>query len=297
MHRSTPYRLALLALVWGSSFLWIKLGIRGFSPTEVTFGRLALGTTLLFPVVAVRREVVPRSWRVWRHIVVAALFGNAAPYLLFALAEQTVNSSTAGIINATTPLWTAVLALAVRHQKSVSVRQAAGLIIGFGGALLIIAPWHTTSSVISAGAAECLGAAVSYAIAYIYMDRFLARQGISPITLSACQLLAASLLLAVALAVSGASAPRFSAVSVAGIVILGIFGTGVAYVLNYQIIGTEGATVASTVTYLLPAVAIVLGVLVLSENLTATALAGIGLVLAGIALTRQRAQAAAPGEP
>lgn len=297
MHRSTPYRLALLALVWGSSFLWIKLGISGFSPIEVTLGRLALGTALLFPVVALRREVVPRSWRVWRHIIVAALFGNAAPYLLFALAEQTVNSSTAGIINATTPLWTAVLALAVRHQKSVSIRQAAGLIIGFGGALLIIAPWHTTSGVISAGAAECVGAAVSYAIAFIYMDRFLARQGISPITLSACQLLAASLMLVAAMGVSGASAPHSSADSVAGIAILGIFGTGVAYVLNYQIIGTEGATIASTVTYLLPVVAIVLGVLVLSENLTAAALAGIALVLAGVALTRHRAKAGARGEP
>jgi len=113
-------RLALLALIWGSSFLWIKLADRGFPPVEVTFARLALGAAVLLPVVLVGREEVPRSAPVWGQIAVAALFANAIPYLLFAVAEQSVGSSTAGIINATTPLWTVLLALAVRHQKSVT---------------------------------------------------------------------------------------------------------------------------------------------------------------------------------
>jgi drug/metabolite transporter (DMT)-like permease len=95
-------------------------------------------------------------------------------------------------------------------------------------------------------------------------------------------------MLAIALGVSGVQTPHVTAESIAAIAILGILGTGFAYVLNYQIITSEGATVASTVTYLLPVVAIVLGVLVLSENVTATMLAGIALVLAGIALTRRR---------
>jgi len=160
-------RLALLALIWGSSFLWIKLADRGFPPAEVTFGRLALGAAVLLPIVVVRREEVPRSAPVWGHIVVAALFANAIPYLLFAVAEQSVGSSTAGIINATTPLWTVLLALAVRHQKSVTGWQGAGLIVGFGGALLIFSPWHSASGVASAGGLECLGASVSYAASYI----------------------------------------------------------------------------------------------------------------------------------
>ena len=94
----------------------------------------------------------------WAHITVAALFANAVPYLLFAVAEQTVSSSTAGIINATTPLWTVLLALAVRHQKSVTTWQAAGLIVGFGGALLIFSPWASATAVTSAGGLECLAA-------------------------------------------------------------------------------------------------------------------------------------------
>jgi len=113
--------------------LWIKLADRGFSPVEVTLARLAAGAAVLFAVMLVRRDKVPRSPRLWASIVTAALFANALPYLLFALAEQTVSSSTAGIINATTPLWTVILALAVRHQKSVTRWQAAGLAIGLPG--------------------------------------------------------------------------------------------------------------------------------------------------------------------
>ena len=177
MKRSALARIALLALIWGSAFLWIKLADRGFSPVEVTLARLALGAAVLFVIVGLRHESVPRSGRLWVRIAVAALFANAVPYLLFAVAEQHVASSTAGIINATTPLWTVVLALAVRHQKTVTSWQAAGLIVGFAGAVLIFTPWRAASDLFSAGGVECLAASISYAISYIYMDRYLARRG------------------------------------------------------------------------------------------------------------------------
>jgi drug/metabolite transporter (DMT)-like permease len=286
MTRSALPRIGLLALIWGSAFLWIKLAGRGFSPTEITLARLALGAAVLFPIVRIRREPLPHSARLWAHIAVAALLANAAPYLLFALAEQHIDSSTAGIINATTPLFTVVLALAVRHQKTVTAWQGAGLIVGFGGTLLVFSPWHSKSGLVSTGGLECLAASISYAISYIYMDRYLARQGIGPVVLSACQLLAASIMLAIALSVSGVQTPHLTAQAITALAILGILGTGIAYVLNYQIITSEGATVASTVTYLVPVVAIILGVLVLNETITAVVLAGIVLVLVGVALTR-----------
>jgi drug/metabolite transporter (DMT)-like permease len=287
-------KIALLALIWGSGFLWIKLADRGFSAVEVTLARLALGAAVLFAAMFARRDKVPRSPRLWALIVIAAVFANAVPYLLFAVAEQTVTSSTAGIINATTPLWTVVLALAVRHQKSATVWQVAGLVVGFAGAVLIFMPWQTASELLSAGGLECLAASVSYAISYVYMDRFLARRGVGAIVLSACQLGAAAVMLTIVLGVSGVQAPHVTAESVLAVAVLGIIGTGFAYVLNYQIIASEGATVASTVTYLLPAIAIILGVLVLSEAVTAIMLAGIALVLAGVALTRRRPK---PGKP
>jgi drug/metabolite transporter (DMT)-like permease len=190
-----------------------------------------------------------------------------------------------------------ILALALRQLKSVTRRQAAGLIVGFAGAALIFSPWQTASGLFSAGGLECLAASVSYAISYLYMDRFLARRGISAIVLSACQLAAAALMLAIALAVSGVRIPQVTAQSGAAIAVLGIVGTGIAYVLNYQIIASDGATVASTVTYLLPVVAIVLGVLFLHENVTATTLGGIALVLAGVALVRRQSKPAGPELP
>lgn len=123
------------------------------------------------------------------------------------------------------------------------------------------------------------------------MDRFLARRGISAIVLSACQLAAAAVMLAIALGISGVRTPQWTGQDIAAIVILGIIGTGFAYVLNYQVITSDGATVASMVTYLLPVVAIVLGFLVLNEDITGTTLGGIALVLIGVALTRQRPRA------
>ena len=297
VHRATTARIALLALIWGSGFLWIKLAIRGLSPVEVTLARLILGSAVLFAVVAARRYSLPRAPVIWAHLIVAALFANAAPYLLFAVGEQHVASSTAGMLNATTPLWTVGVAMATRHQRAVTARQAAGLLVGFGGAVLIFAPWQATSELGSVGAIQCLAAAASYGISFVYMDRFLARRGINPVTLSACQLLAASGWLAIALGFTGVQSPRLDVSVVASVAILGLIGTGAAYVLNYQIITSEGATVASTVTYLLPIVAIVLGVLVLDEHITLLVLAGIALILAGVALTRSRTSDGSGGDP
>jgi drug/metabolite transporter (DMT)-like permease len=171
--------------------------------------------------------------------------------------------------------------------------QAAGMVIGFAGAVLIFTPWNAAAGLTSAGGVECLAASISYAISYIYMDKYLARRGIGPVVLSACQLAAAAVMLAIALVVTGVQTPHVTAESLAAIIVLGIIGTGFAYVLNYQIITSEGATVASTVTYLLPVVAIVLGVLVLSESVTVTILVGIALILAGVALTRHHSKPAA----
>jgi len=294
VNRATTVRMGLLALIWGSGFLWIKLGIGGLSPVEVTLSRLVLGSGVLFAVVAVRRGSLPGSPVVWAHITVAALFANAAPYLLFAVGEQHVASATAGMLNATTPLWTVLIALGTRHQHAVTARQAAGLVIGFGGAVLIFSPWQAVSGLASIGAVACLAAAACYAVSYVYMDRFLARRGIGPVVLSACQLGAASVWLALALGVTGAPAPRLDPTVVASVLILGLIGTGAAYVLNYQIIASVGATVASTVTYLLPIVAIILGFLVLGEHITLPDLAGIALILAGVALSRNRATQQAP---
>jgi drug/metabolite transporter (DMT)-like permease len=157
VHRASTGRVVLLALILGFNFLWIKLAIRGVSPVEVTLSRLVLGSAVLFVVVIAKRGAVPRSVMIWPHIAVAAIFANAVPFLLFAEGEQHVSSSTAGMLNATTPLWTVVIALATRHQQATSLRQVGGLAVGFIGTMLIFQPWCSATRWLGTSASRWVG--------------------------------------------------------------------------------------------------------------------------------------------
>jgi drug/metabolite transporter (DMT)-like permease len=288
-------RLALLALLWGSSFLWIKLALDGLSPTQLVLGRLVLGAAILVLVlvVRVRRLRMPRDRTTWLHLTVAALIGNAIPYLLFAIGEQTVTSSLAGALNATTPLWTLGIGLAARTERQLSARRLVGLLVGFAGALVILAPWDAPGRGAVVGALACLGAAASYGLSYVYMGHRLAGRGLSPMVLAAAQLTAATGLLLVVTPVAGLQPVQFTPAVLAAVGILGALGTGAAYVLNYQLITDEGPTATSTVTYLLPVVAVALGIVFLGEPAAAHLLVGTGIVLVGIALVQQRSPAPA----
>ena len=282
-------RVVGLALLWGSGFLWIKLALRGFNPVQIVFARLLLGFLVLLPIIHYRKQVFPRDRRTWAHLFAAALVANAIPYVLYGIGERTVGSNAAGVINATTPLWTLALAFAVGVDRSVSVRKVAGFMLGFVGVLVIFAPWRSAGEIASWGGLACLVASISYAVSYLYMGRFLTNRGTDPIVLAASQLAAGSVLLGIAMPVAGLDAPTWRADAVLSLLILGVLGTGLAYVLNYRIISDDGPTVASTVTYLLPVVAVALGWLVLREDATVEIVAGVALVLTGVALTRRKA--------
>lgn len=277
--------IGALALLWGSGFFWIALALDGFTPTQLTFARLALGALVLVPIVLVRRLPRPAGRTMWFHLTVSALVGNAIPYTLFAVAEQTVPSSLAGVINATTPLWTLLLVVATRSDSRLTPRRIAGVTLGFVGVLVVFEPWNGVAGGTTTGLIACIGAAASYGIAYIYQARFLTNRGLSPLTLTAAQLVIAAGLLAMTLPFSGAIHSP-SSLPIVAVLILGIIGTGVALIINFQLIATEGATAASVVTYLVPAVALLLGVLVLNEPASLTLPIGGVVILAGVALTR-----------
>ena len=155
--RGSLARLALLALLWGSSFLWIAIALRGFSPVQIAAIRLAVGALALVVILYSRGLRLPADGRVWLHLTVAALFGNAIPYTLFAVGEQHVSSSVAGVLNATTPLWTLVVAFASGHERRVSAPKLAGFVVGLAGTLLIFSPWQSGSQIASAGGPAGLG--------------------------------------------------------------------------------------------------------------------------------------------
>ncbi|MDT7801807.1 MAG: hypothetical protein QOI78_5240 [Actinomycetota bacterium] len=286
--RGAWVRIGVLALLWGSGFLWIKLALTGLSPVHLTLIRCALGASTLLVLAIAGRQRLPRDRATWGRLLVAAFFCNAVPFALFGIAERTVDSGVAGVMNATTPLWSVLIGAALGTERRLGAARILGLVLGFAGILVIFAPWQQ-SGLLSAGALSLLGAALSYAIAFAYMARKLPPDG-APMALSAAQLMTATALTAVALPLAG-PAPELNLTAVLAVTILGVFGTGVTFYLNYRVLTDEGPTAAATVGYLLPVVSVALGALVLGEPLSPRIVGGMVIVLAAVALTRWKAQA------
>jgi len=249
-------RVGALALLWGSTFLWIELALEALTPVQVTLSRCVLGSATLLVACFASGKRLPRDRAVWGHIVVAAFFCNALPFALFSLGQQTIDSGVAGVLNATTPLWSLMAGLAIGTERGPRPTRLAGLVLGFAGVLLIFAPWQTTGP-IGRGALAILAAAASYAVGFAYMDRKLVGRGIPTISLSAAQLVAATGLTALTLPAGGLTKIEIGPATLAGVVTLGVLATGVTFHLTYRIIAAEGATNAATVGYLLPVVSVV----------------------------------------
>ncbi|MEU6247457.1 DMT family transporter [Glycomyces sp. NPDC047010] len=260
-------RVTALALLWGSGFLWIKIALTGFTPIQITLLRMALGAAVLLVILRLSGLHLPRDRKTWGHLTVAAFFGNALPYLLFGIGEQTVSSATAGVINASTPLWTVLVAVLAYRSRSSARKNAWSLTLGFAGVLLIFSPWNHTTEIASWGGLACLGAAASYGISYVYIGKFLVSQELGVLRMATGQLICATLLTLAMVPFFEWTIPHFELTSVLAVFILGTFGTGVSYILNYQIITDDGPTAASIVVYLLPVESIILGLVALSEIL------------------------------
>lgn len=285
-----------LAVTWGASFLFIKIGLEGLSPGQVVLGRLAGGAVTLAAISAARRSRLPRDPVAWAHLAVVAVLLCDVPFLLFAWAEQHIPSSLASIYNAATPLMTVLWGLAVLPGERPTRARLAGLITGFAGVLLVLGPWHLASRSQSLAQLACLAAAACYGAAFTYLRRYVSPRGIAPLPAATLQIGLAAVV-AVALAPWTASAPAHLSPAVIGsILALGALGTGIAYVWNTTIVTSWGATIASTVTYLIPVVGVVLGIVVLSEPLTWNEPAGGVIVILGI-LTAQNRQVPGPLRP
>jgi drug/metabolite transporter (DMT)-like permease len=280
-------RLALLALMWGSSFLWIKIALDGLGPMQITQGRLIFGAGFLLALCAVTRLRLPRGRVVWGHLAVVSLVGNAVPFALFAYGERTVDSGLAGVLNATTPLWTAVVALLVGLERRPGRTRVAGLAVGFAGTVLILAPWQGGGGTLG-GALLCLLAAVCYGVSLVYSTRFVVNRGISPVPLAAGQIGVAALWSLLAVPLVGVGPMHLDPVVVIAVAVLGLLGTGYAFVLVNRLLVDEGATSTSTVTYLLPVIAVLLGAVTLGEALGPRVLVGMVVVLAGVMLAQHK---------
>lgn len=288
MSRSALARLGLLAAIWGCSFLFIKVALEGLSPAQLVLGRLAAGALVLLPLLAARRQRLPRRPVIWAHLAAAATVGNVLPFLLFAWGEQRISSGRAGVLNATTPLCTVLVAIVVLPDERPTPARVAGLVLGFLGAVVVVAPWADQVGADVAGQLACLLAAACYGIAFVYIRRNLSGAGLSSVALAAGQLLAATVLLGVLSPLVARGQVHPTARVVLSVLALGGLGTGLAYVVVYGLVRDAGATTASMVTYLVPVTAVALGALLLHERFGWNVFVGAAIVVTGVALAEGR---------
>lgn len=289
-------RFAALSLIWGFSFLLIKVGTDGYAPFQVTFGRLLSGTAVLAVVMVVKRERLPRSARTWGHLAVAAFFLNALPFSLFAYAELSIPSTLAGICNATSPLWGMALSLVALSEDRPTRRRVAGLGLGFLGVLTVLGAWQGFSGLDFSGTAMALLASLSYPVGWIYVRRTLAGSGASTLALTGSQLFLGTAQLALVTPLFSSAPGGFPLLPTLAVVALGALGTGVAVLLQYGLVNEVGPTTAQMVTYFIPVIATAAGVAVLGEQLSWNTPVGALVVLAGAALTQSRRRSA-PAAP
>lgn len=284
MSRKALLLFAATSVIWGSSFLFIRVAVEHMPPSAVVFGRTLLGAAFLVPLAIRNRAFHGLRSRILP-VVVVTLLDMALPTFLTAWGEQHVTSSVAGILTATDPLFTAVLALWLVRSEAVDRKQFAGLVIGFAGvvALLGIDFRGHGEELLAAGAV--LLSALGYAGAALLYRRWLADAPALGVT-ALMTAMSSAAFLAPAAAGLPRQAPPVS--SVLALATLGIVNTGLAYWLFYLLIDEAGAATASVITYVMPVVALLLGVGLLGEKLTTGAIAGLILIALGAWLATGR---------
>jgi drug/metabolite transporter (DMT)-like permease len=285
-------RLALLGAIWGSSYLFIKVALRDFSPLIIVGGRILIGAAVLLAVLAVRRLHFPGR-EVWGLLVMMAIIAQIVPFLLITWGEESVTSALAAILNSTTPLFTVVIGLiALKEERSGPLRLA-GIALGFAGVAIIVGIGEGASDL--AGDLAIVLSSLCYAIGFVFARKRLTGLGYSSLELSTGQQVISLVLMTPLLAgqwfVNG---PSFTVAGTLCVLVLGAFGTGFAYILSYRLIQDTGATSASMVTYLIPVFGATLGWIFLNETLGLSAIAGAAMVVAGILIAERARRTTSP---
>jgi drug/metabolite transporter (DMT)-like permease len=285
-------QILLLSAVWGVSFLMIRIAGDTFPPLWVALLRCSLGAALLWTVLSIGgNQLPPRRLLPW--LLAVALLNNALPFTVFAWGERTVPSNIAAVINATTPIWTLLLSMAL-HRTRAALLTIGGVLLGFGGVLVVVVSHANdpAASQVSGGLFRgtiviALGA-LGYAVATVLAKAKL--QGLDPIGLATTQLSLAGLMI-LPFALAGAHPSALRLAPVAAIAVLGFAGSGFAYLLYYRLLSQVSATHVAAVTYLLPIWGLFWG-LFARESIGLLACLGVAITIAGLILLNVRPQAA-----
>ncbi|GLK73041.1 DMT family transporter [Ancylobacter dichloromethanicus] len=276
--------LALLGLIWGGSFFFGKVAIAEIPPLTMVLTRVAIGALALWVIARARGVHLPLNRRLMAEFMVLAVIANIIPFGLIAWSQQHLPSGLSSILNAATPLFTVLVAQAFTHDEKFTVGKLVGVSLGFLGVAVMMGPallgqlgGHQLPAQLAA-----IGATVSYGFAAVYSRRF---RHLPPLGIAMAQLASSSLLLlpAVALIDRPWLLPAPSLPVIGALLGLGVLSTGLAYILYFRIVGRNGATNISLVTFLVPVSAILLGALVLDEALEPREFAGFAIIALGLA--------------
>jgi drug/metabolite transporter (DMT)-like permease len=280
-----------MALTWGSAFMLVTVSLRTLTFGQVTWARVMLGALTLGILVIATRSRLPRPGRVYLHFLVVGVTSCTIPQLAFGFGQaQHVTSALAAMYNSVSPLATAILATLVFRTEALTRRRGAGVAVGVVGVLLIIGPWQVALGGDLLGQVACLGAGVSYAFSLVYMRRYLADLDLPALTVCFLNVGMAALatLLLTPLLLPGPAAP--DALTIVCVVLIGVLSTGLAQQWNVVVLRAWGSVSVSTVTYLIPVVAVILGVSVLHEHISWNEPVGAALVLASVLVIRSRSR-------
>lgn len=282
-----PAYLAL-GLVWGCSFIFIELGLVFLSPFGVTFVRCALGAITLLIFAKARNVELPKGKAIWKKLWVVAMLLNVVPGVLFAFAQQYITSALAGIINATTPLMTLIFMLLIFREEKIKREQVYGLLIGALGVMTVMGVWKELGGNQLIGIIALLIAVSCYGVSYPYSTRNVIPLGLKPEALATGQLLMAAVTLLPLFIFDGFSSNNYESRSIIAMLCLGIFGSGFAYIWNFSVTAAAGSAIGSTVTYITPVVAVIVGWLYLNEEIVWHEPVGALVVIIGALLSQGR---------
>ncbi len=276
--------LLMLSVLWGGAFFFSKVALGELPPFTVVLARVSLAAMALFAFLLATGRVVPRSRAVWAAFFGMALLNNIVPFGLIFLAQTAIPSGLASILNATTPIFSILIAHRLTADEKMTRAKLTGVGLGLAGVAVLMGGNAFVSDAPPLWALlACLGAALSYGFTSVFGRRF-RRMGVEPVVVAFGQLAAATLLAIPVAAVVDApwSLPAPGGATLAALAGLALLSTALAYVLFFRILAVGGATNSSLVTLLIPVSAILLGTLVLGERLTANHFAGMALIALGL---------------
>jgi drug/metabolite transporter (DMT)-like permease len=278
----------ILGLVWGSSFIFIKLGLEFLTPVGVAFGRCALGAMILLLIVKIRGIKLPTDPKTWLILWIVSLLLNVFPGILFAFAEQRVTTVLAGIINAFTPLATIVFIFLFFRSEKIKKEQILGLLTGGIGVVVVLGIWNGIGSGSGIGVLALFGAITCYGLSYPIIKKYLTPLNLKAEALAASQVSAGALTLLPFYLIDGIAKDNYRPGPILAMMALGIFGSGIAYIWNFQIVERAGSSIASSVTYLTPVVAVFVGWIFLGEHISWHEPVGGAIVILGAAISQGR---------